>query len=450
MFDLRIMIELGGIEKYVGSITGTSHKDAVFAYAPEYLADENSKAISISLPLSERKFDPVRTENFFEGLLPEGFTRRCVAEWLRADERDYIAILAGLGKECLGAIKVVTQGEPEIAADYKLLTSDEVRLLAEEGASKSADIVVKSHLSLTGASGKVGLYFDSQGGKWYQPIGDAPSTHIVKQSHVRLSRIVTNEQICLMTARNLGIATAESFPIMTDAAGSDDLLLATKRYDREFPDADHGSLIDAADLANQTNMSNAGNNVKKPINGLPVPFRLHQEDFAQALGIAAADKYEKNSAGYLAKAFDLLRRYSAQPIEDQLRLWDICVFNYLVGNTDNHIKNISLLYAKDLGTVRLAPAYDLVSTAVYESSSDDMALAIGGEYNLHKITRKSFEEEAKKVGLGTKLAMKHFDEMAEAFPAALSKAKDEAESMGLPGAAEIADLILRRKENVKS
>ena len=108
------------------------------------------------------------------------------------------------------------------------------------------------------------------------------------------------------------------------------------------------------------------------------------------------------------------------------------------------------MYTKDLGAVRLAPAYDLVSTAVYESSSEDMALAIGGEYNLHKITRKSFEEEAKKVGLGTKLAMQHFDEMAEAFPEALSNAKDEAESMGLPGAAEIADLILRRKENVES
>ena len=108
------------------------------------------------------------------------------------------------------------------------------------------------------------------------------------------------------------------------------------------------------------------------------------------------------------------------------------------------------MYTKDLGAVRLAPAYDLVSNAVYESSSEDMALAIGGEYNLHKITRKSFEEEAKKVGLGAKLAMKHFDEMAEAFPEALSKARDEAESMGLPGAAEIADLILRRKENVES
>lgn len=34
--------------------------------------------------------------------------------------------------------------------------------------------------------------------------------------------------------------------------------------------------------------------------------------------------------------FDMIRNYSASPLEDQMKLWDICVFNYLVGNTDNH------------------------------------------------------------------------------------------------------------------
>lgn len=53
-------------------------------------------------------------------------------------------------------------------------------------------------MSQTGASGKVGLYYDEE--KWYLPIGEAPSTHIVKQSHVRLKRIVANEQLCLLTA----------------------------------------------------------------------------------------------------------------------------------------------------------------------------------------------------------------------------------------------------------
>ena len=51
-----------------------------------------------------------------------------------------------------------------------------------------------------------------------------------------------------------------------------------------------------------------------------VPRRLHQEDFAQALGIAASNKYEKNNEGYLKKLFEVLRPYSADPMTDSLKL----------------------------------------------------------------------------------------------------------------------------------
>lgn len=47
--------------------------------------------------------------------------------------------------------------------------------------------MTKAHLSLTGASGKVGLYYDTENSAWYLPVGTAPSTHIVKQSHIRLT-----------------------------------------------------------------------------------------------------------------------------------------------------------------------------------------------------------------------------------------------------------------------
>ena len=84
--------------------------------------------------------------------------------------------------------------------------------------------------------------------------------------------------------------------------------------------------------------------------------------------------------------FSLLRAFSSEPLTDQLKLWDICVFNYLIGNTDNHIKNLSLLYSQDLKGVRLAPAYDVVSTAIYESSTKEMALSIGGIHYLRSET----------------------------------------------------------------
>lgn len=48
--------------------------------------------------------------------------------------------------------------------------------------------------------------------------------------------------------------------------------------------------------------------------------------------------------------------------------------------------NLSLLYSQDLKGVRLAPAYDVVSAAIYESSTKEMALSIGGVHYLRSET----------------------------------------------------------------
>lgn len=71
-----------------------------FRYDAEYLSRAYAP-ISISLLLQEQPFSPTQTKNFFEGLLPEGFTRRSVAQWMHVDENDYLSILHGLGRECL-------------------------------------------------------------------------------------------------------------------------------------------------------------------------------------------------------------------------------------------------------------------------------------------------------------------------------------------------------------
>ena len=418
MQRLAVQIEVKGAFKQVGEIVGTSSDDARFTYTESYLKDPESRAVSISMPLEQQSFSVESTRNFFEGLLPEGFTRRCVAEWLHRDEKDYLAILAGLGQECLGAIKIIDESRAVLPSKYKELTSEEVKKLAQEGATESAEMVTKSHLSLTGASGKVGLYYDEQKDKWYLPIGEAPSTHIVKQSHIRLKRIVANEQLCLLTAKNLGIEIPQSFIIKTESNEAEDVLFATKRYDRRM-------------------QSNG-----RKLNGMNIPYRLHQEDFSQALGIPASEKYEKDGGSYLSKMFGILRDYSASPIEDQLKLWDICVFNFLIGNTDNHIKNISLLYGKDLKTIRLAPAYDIVSTMVYESSTENMALSIGGDYSIRKITEESFAKEATKAGLGVKMAMKRLDTLRKNFVEALNTGAQVLEEQGFEGTKDIAEQIM--------
>ena len=237
---------------------------------------------------------------------------------------------------------------------------------------------------------------------------------------MRLKRIVANEQLCLLTAKHLGIEIPESFIVTTDEVDEEAVLFATKRYDRKFPD--NGKML----------------------HGMPIPYRLHQEDFAQALGIASANKYEKNNEGYMKKMFEVIRAHSTDPLEDSLKLWDICVFNYLIGNTDNHIKNSSLLYGEDLQSVRLAPAYDIVSTVIYESSTENMSLSIDGITNIYDITRESFERAASQVGLGVKMAMSRFDAMVNDFTKALYLAKEELFTHGFDQVEQISKDILEK------
>ena len=80
MRRLLVYIEIKGESVYVGEIVGKDSNDACFTYADVYLENSEHRAISIGLPLEEKIFNAQRTRVFFEGLLPEGFTRRCVAE----------------------------------------------------------------------------------------------------------------------------------------------------------------------------------------------------------------------------------------------------------------------------------------------------------------------------------------------------------------------------------
>ena len=411
----HVSIEKNGLQTHVGTLTGDRPENTVFAYAPEYLTAEGAAPISLSLPLQEAAFSPAQTKNYFDSLLPEGYTRRTVAQWIHADEDAYRTILHALGCECLGALRIMAEGETH-GASCEPLELDQVKALAAEGASKSAELVISSHLSLAGATGKVGLYYDGE--TWYLPRGTAPSTHIVKQSHVRLKHIVQNERMALTTAKNCGLQVADSFIINTGNGADEEILFAAGRYDRSFSNS--GIIID----------------------GLPAPLRLHQEDFAQALGIPASQKYERAGENHLARMFDLLRKHSADPIRDMARLWDQIVFNWLIGNTDAHVKNFSLLYSPDLRTLRLAPAYDLLAAAIYPTTRK-FSFRIGGAATVAAVTEASFEAAAREAGLGVRMAMQRYHRMVEAFVPALRAASEVMQKEGFSEAAEIAEQILQ-------
>ncbi len=423
MRKYNVGLEIGGKQIKVGTIEGESSNNAQFKYSEEYLSGSFAHPISISLPLQKEPFSPEATRIFFDGLLPEGFMRRAIAGNMHFDEGDYLSILYNLGKECLGALRIYLDEEDKDIS-YEPLSAKQVEELASEGATKSTELVIKTHLSLTGASGKVGLYYDDKEDSWYLPVGLAPSTHIVKQSHIRLDGIVTNEQLSMLTASKCGIGIPQSFIINMGKGLDSQVLFATRRYDRTFEGAE------------------------EYVDGLKLPHRIHQEDFAQAMGIASFDKYEIEGQNYAQRMFEILRLYAINPLEDQLSLWRRIVFNYVIGNTDSHIKNFSLLYKSDLSGVKLAPAYDVIGTLIYESATREMSFNIGGIRNIDEVTRDSFRAMAGMVGLGEKPALRVYDEVLEGFESAIREASRELSDIGFENATSIGDRILYSRKRI--
>ena len=131
---------------------------------------------------------------------------------------------------------------------------------------------------------------------------------------------------------------------------------------------------------------------------------------------------------------DAIRQYGASAEEDCAQLWRRVVFNILISNSDDHLRNHGFLYG--LGGWRLAPAYDLnpvpldikprvLTTAIDEvdgTASLDLALETAAHYKLTPDQARAIAREvgaavarwrdtAKSVGLSSD----EIDRMASAF-----------------------------------
>jgi serine/threonine-protein kinase HipA len=234
-------------------------------------------------------------------------------------------------------------------------------------------------LSLAGAQDKIAVHVS--GNKISIPLGEAPSTHILKPAIERFEGVVFNEAVCMKLAREVGMNAA--LAEIRRLEGIDYLLV--ERYDRTT----------SADAQ-----------------GAPQTLkREHQEDFCQALGIVPENKYQAEGGPSLKQCFALVRDASSAPVIDLQALLDAVIFNFLIGNHDAHGKNFSFLYTA--GQTRLAPLYDLLSTSYYPELSPKMAMKIGGEYLSAKITVKHFEQLAEEAGLAKPMVKRRVPEMAE-------------------------------------
>jgi serine/threonine-protein kinase HipA len=129
--------------------------------------------------------------------------------------------------------------------------------------------------------------------------------------------------------------------------------------------------------------------------------RIHQEDMCQALGVMPTSKYQSEGGPGPAEITELLRRHSNRPHEDIETFVDALVFNWLIGGTDAHAKNYSLLHGSQ-GKARLAPLYDLASTLPYDHLDEPklkLAMRIGREYRLVSIGLRQWKKAESELHL---------------------------------------------------
>ena len=149
-------------------------------------------------------------------------------------------------------------------------------------------------------------------------------------------------------------------------------------------------------------------------------IRIHQEDMCQARGIMPTKKYQNEGgpgrAGHPRAPCGPMPSAAWMP-----RFPDPYVgafgFNWLIGGTDAHAKNYSLLLGT--GSVRLAPLYDVASILPYDDVDFrklKLAMKIGGEYKLAQIGLPEWAKLARESRLDRDALIARLISMATALP----------------------------------
>jgi serine/threonine-protein kinase HipA len=84
-----------------------------FLYNPDYIKDTNSRPISLSIPLSEKKYFSADLFPFFENLLPEGWLLELTVSRLKIDKNDKFNLLLHVGNDTVGAVRIEPMEEAE-------------------------------------------------------------------------------------------------------------------------------------------------------------------------------------------------------------------------------------------------------------------------------------------------------------------------------------------------
>jgi len=376
-------------DREVGSVRQDQRGRLKFTYKDEWREARGAYPLSLSMPLAASEHPHDVIEAFIWGLLPENeIVLERWAKKFQVSARSAFALISHVGEDCAGAVQFVRQDrldavlksspgdidwldESDIATRLKTLRED------HSAWRRPSDT---GQFSLAGAQPKTALLLQDE--KWGVPSGRIPTTHILKPPTAGFDGHAENEHFCLTLARAFGMPAASSSVMHF----GDEVAFVVERYDRR--------IIDRRIV------------------------RIHQEDMCQAFGVPPTKKYENEGGPSISRIVDFLRENSGSSSEDVQTFIDAVAYNWLIGGTDAHAKNYSILVGTG-GRVRLAPLYDLASILPYDEFDPlklKLAMKLGGKYRLRDISARSWEKLSEELRMDKKGITGRVCEMARKLP----------------------------------
>ena len=313
----------------VGEISHLQGGKLSFSYDDDWMNGRVAIPLSLSMPVISKTYESKSVDAFLWGLLPDN--EQTLSRWaqrFQVSARNPFALLKNVGRDCAGAVQFLPMGEVETRGeDVEFLTDEQIgdrlRDLRKDGAA-TRRVGDPGQFSLAGAQAKTAFHLDETSGRWGIPKGDTPTTHIFKPPMPHLHGHTENEHFCLKLATMFGMSAADSQ--VMDFAG--EKAIVVKRYDRRH------------------------------VNGRTI--RIHQEDMCQALAVLPTIKYENQGGPGITTISNKVLSASLNPTEDRQTFMAANIFNWIIGGTDAHAKNYSMLLGAR-GEARLAPLYDISS-----------------------------------------------------------------------------------------
>lgn len=375
-------------------------------YEARWLESPHGHSLSVSMPLAQISYPHKPVLSYLWNLLPEN--PNVLQRWgqqYHVSAANPFKLLAHVGADVPGAAQFIPperleeiQSARQPRIDW--MTIDE---LAERLRELRADIAAVRRpgdigkMSLPGAQAKTAYYWDKQRNRWGVPGGRTPTTHIIKPCVPGFDGLVENEHLCQDIAARLGMPAANSYVLALDQT-----YIVVERYDR-LPPPPGSSFVQG----------------------------IHQEDMCQALGLMPGGKYQEDGGPGIAQIVTLIRRVSSAPDADVDRFLQANMFNWLIGGTDGHPKNYSILISAG-DEIRLAPLYDLSSQLPYpELIALRVSMKIGDHYDIWQVGIADWRKLARTCTIEEERVLGMLADMAKALPDAISAAREQALIEGL-------------------